>query len=621
LAAGPVSRRLRALASWFGYAATALCCTAYLNSRAQFIPKWGEWYSGDAQPYVFLQVRAWLSGRLAVIPHPAAAGHDYVWGRSGMHTAWGLGVPLLATPFHLLGRLFGAPGFPDHVRFLIFFAITTVVLARALHVTSPKEPRALVASCAAAGFMMVFPTFVGLIVSRFLIYEQTIATGALWSLLLLSGVLALQHRCTPARLALVCGAAAFSIVLRPPLAVYGLTTIVLAMIIAHRKGMRWRALTSGVAAAGSVTAFYLVANFVRFGSPLNAGYANLISGPFVNRLTRWGLSFSKVPFTAAAKELYATLFRLDPVPGQIMMGTPPAAVQPYVVGERWREYYSPAYDRLILAGVILALGIVGWRVFRHRLWRAGDLGEERATLVGAWALPPAIVLFVFYARVGNLVTRYLVDLYPAFAAASLCVGMAVVDWLRRRAPGYASSAQLAIAGAYGLYIASWTGWAAGLSHPIDRKALLAKVAEIDAHAGDRPPVPGHFKCGEPRGQQPVHTHLEDWMSDCTFHSGMVFAMPHAHCVSFTFRSSTHAWGPAETQSLDGFRATGDFDPLVSCGAPTVVGEDRRITMCDPHPPPFLLDGMRLYVIASLDENLDAIDRLKLMSIDSSTSCK
>jgi hypothetical protein len=621
LASGQLSRRLRAHASWFAYAATALCCTAYLNSRADFIPKWGEWYSGDPQPYVYLQVRSWLSGRLAVLPHPAAAGFDYVWGRRGMHTAWGLGVPWLAAPFHVLGRLFGAPGFPDHVRFLILFAITAIVLARALHVSSPKEPAALGASCAAAGFMMVFPTFVGLIVARFRIYEQTIATGALWNLVLLSGVLALLHRCTPKRLALVCAGAPFSLVLRAPLAAYGLTTIVLAMMIAHRKGMRTRTVFAAGSAAVIPIAFYLVGNLVRFGSPLNAGYANLISGSFVNRLTRWGLSFAKVPFRSAAKELYVTLFRLDPMPTQIVMGTP-AEVQPYVSGERWREYYSPTYDRFILAALVLAFGFVCWRIVRHRLWRQGDLADERATVVGAWALPPAIVLCVFYARVGNMVTRYLVDMCPAFVAAAMCVGMAVVDWFRRRAPAYAPSAQIAIAGACGLYIATWNGWPSHLSHPLDSKALLAKVAEIDARIEDKPPVANHLKCGEPRGRPPVETHLEDWLPDCSFHSGMVFAMPHAYCVSFTLRSRTSTWGAAENEALAGFRATGDFDQLVSCGAPTPEGDDRRITMCDPHPPAFLLDGMRLYSIASLDENLNAIDsRLKLMRIDASTSCK
>jgi hypothetical protein len=35
----------------------------------------------------------------------------------------------------------------------------------------------------------------------------------------------------------------------------------------------------------------------------------------------------------------------------------------------------------------------------------------------------------------------------------------------------------------------------------------------------------------------------------------------------------------------------------------------------------LLDGIRLYSIATLDEGLSPIDRLKLMQIDGSTSCR
>ena len=56
-------------------------------------------------------------------------------------------------------------------------------------------------------FVFVFPTFVGLLAARFLIYEQTIAVGALWSLLLLAGILLLVDRATTSRLMLVCGAA------------------------------------------------------------------------------------------------------------------------------------------------------------------------------------------------------------------------------------------------------------------------------------------------------------------------------------------------------------------------------------------------------------------------------
>jgi hypothetical protein len=600
-----------------------MVCTAYLNSRADFIPKWGDWYEDDAaeaQPYIYLQVRAWLSGRWALVPHPAGAGNDYVWGRNGMHTVWGLGVPLLSAPFHLLGLLFHAPGFPDRLRFLIFFAAVTFVLARALHASSRAEAGALAASCAAAGFVMVYPTFIGLLCARFLIYDQTICTGALWSVLLLAGLMSLLHECTPARLALVCGAAAFATVIRPTLTAYGMPTALLAFVIAYRRGFRPLGFVPAVAAGAGVSAFYFTANVFRFGSPLNGGYANCISNPFVNRLLRWGTSFAKVPFKTQAMEMYETAFRMDPVPGQT--GNPPPNVVPYVLGERWREYYSPGYDRIVFAGLVVAVAIVAWRFFSRRLWRRDiDLDAERATVVGLWALPPIIGLFVFYAKAGNLVTRYLVDMYPAIAAALLCVGMALVDWFRKRAPALAPSMQLALAGGVALYNADLTGWPVGLSHPVDRKAFLDKVSQIDSLAVPTPAVPRHFKCNEPRGPKPVHMHLDYWRADCGFPSGMVFAMPHAYCVSFTFKPGSGTWGPGEQQSLAALEVNADFDHLKSCGAPVVEGDARVVTMCDPKPPAFLLDGMRLYSIATLDEGLNPIDRLKLMQIDASTSCK
>jgi hypothetical protein len=43
-------------------------------------------------------------------------------------------------------------------------------------------------------------------------------------------------------------------------------------------------------------------------------------------------------------------------------------------------------------------------------------------------------------------------------------------------------------------------------------------------------------------------------------------------------------------------------------------------MCEPHAPPYLLDGMRLYSVASLDAKLTPIDRLKLTQIDAAPSC-
>ncbi|HZU84724.1 MAG TPA: hypothetical protein VE987_17460 [Polyangiaceae bacterium] len=620
------ARRLLAIAGpWIAYVAAAVACTHYLNRRTDFIPKWGHWYMADPHPYVLLQVRAFLSGKLALFDHPSGAGHDYVWGRGGMQQAWGLGLPLLATPLHLVGRLFGAPGFPDHVRFLLFHAAAGVLLARALHQVSPREPTRLAAGVTTAGFVMVFPTFVGLVAARFQIYEQTIATGAVWTVVLLAGVLALLHRCTPWRLAAVCAAAGFAPMIRAPLASYGVTTVVLALIIADRKGLRPRALAGGACAAAAMGALYLIGNTLRFGSPLDFGYTNGLDGPFVNRLLRWGLPFAKVPFAAAATELFVMLFRLDPVPGQIMTPMPPPpSIAPYALSERWREYYSQTYDKFVFACFVATVAIVCWRVLRGRLWRRDrPLDGELPAVLGAWALPPAIGLFYFYARAGNIVTRYLVDFYPAFAACMMCAATAAVAVVRKRAPAATASVQLVIAGAGALYLAAASGrnWPTHLSEPVDASVIRARMALIDGLSDAMPQVPDHFQCNDRRGPPPVHMHLDGWMPDCTFASGMVFAMPHSRCVRFTLRPNGASWTDADEKALAGFRATADSDSMVRCDAAPLEGGARRLTMCDPRPPHYLLDGLRLYSIASLDEQLEPMDRLRLERIEGAPACR
>ena len=344
------------------------------------------------------------------------------------------------------------------------------MLARALHSASRNEPGALVTSAGAAGFVMVFPTYVGMVSSRFLIYEQTIATGALWSLLLLSGVVLLLHKCTPARLLAVCAAAGFAGVIRIPLTSYGPTTMLLALVIARRKGLRSRWLVAGLGVYVAFASLYFVGNILRFGGPLNSGYENCLCHSFPNRMTRWNLPLAKVPFKVAAKEMFATLFLLQPVGSDIC--SPPPEMVPYVMKERFREYYAPTFDKVVFAIWVGALVIVCFRVVRGRLWRRDrDLDSEVLTIIGAWALPASLVLFEFYARIPNWVTRYATDFYPAFAAASLCVGMAIVDAVRRRSPRRVGSAHIALAAAVALYISGWRGWATHLSTPIDRKQL------------------------------------------------------------------------------------------------------------------------------------------------------
>jgi hypothetical protein len=607
----------------------ALACTLCLNDRAQIVPKWGEWWSPgtsgftEADPIVLLQVRALLSGHLALYPHPVGSSVDSFWGRGGIHSGWGLGVPILATPLHLLGRLAGAPGFPDSVRFLIFYAATAVVLARALHRTAPKEPTALVAGTATAAFFMLFPTFVGMLSARFLVYEQTVGVGVLWCLVLLAGMLALIHRCSPARFALVCAAAGFASLIRPTLALYGLATAGLAFVIAQRNGLRLRALLKGGVAFVVFAALYPLSNVLRFGSAFNTGYKNCSSGHHASAWLRWGVSADLYPLVARLREQFAILFLLEPTQDN----GPAPAIQSYFVGNRYRQFYTPTFDRFILALWLVAAIIVCVRVVRGRLWRRDrpiDRSEAK-TVLGAWSLLTVPVLFVFYARLEGMATRYAVDMFPAFGAAALCVGMTIADAVRKRAPTMGPAVQLAMAAGMFLYVSlsEWRGWSEHMSRPWDRKALDARIAERDAHARDMPAVPDHFVCNTPQvGPDPVYGHLDDWSPDCLFLSGLVFAMPHQPCVSFTLAPKNGSWDSASTEALDGFRATADFDHLDTCSVTPVPGTSaRKVTLCESRPPPFLLDGLRLYAAASLDAKRESLaDRLKLLRIDGAPAC-
>jgi hypothetical protein len=554
--------------------------------------------ASEGEPYVLLQVRALLSGRLAVVEHPAAVGNDYDWGIGGMHQAWGLGTPLLALPLHLLGRLFGAPGFPDDVRFLLFYVATTVLFARALHRTCWREAGPVAPSTAAA-FAMLFPTFVGMVSARFLIYEQTIAMGVLWNVLLLAGLLLLLDRCTPRRLAALCAAAGFAVMIRPTLAAYGGSTFALAILIGARKGLTRRDLAHAALAFGGVTMLFFVGNTLRFGSPFDLGYSRCVSGWYVNRLARWGLPFANVPFSIAAKEMFASLFLLKPV--GLDLEVPPPAVLPYAVGDRWREYYTPTFDLSILTVTVVAMVYAIARVVGGKLWqRDRALDDEAPALLAVWGLGPLVALFVFYTRIGNFCTRYAVDMVPALSAAYLCAGSAAIGAARAHTVRTALVTQALIAVALVKQAPTlWRGWPEHLSSPVDRATLVDRIALIDAASVVAPDVPSHYEAAEYRTAGPIRSQLQEWRRDGVFGPGMAFAIPWTPCLAFTFLPNRQAFG----EEVKGVRVTADADSMVSCGSPVASGRALTVTMCEPQSPRHLLDGLRLYSVAVLNDDL------------------
>jgi hypothetical protein len=99
---------------------------------------------------------------------------------------------------------------------------------------------------------------------------------------------------------------------------------------------------------------------------------------------------------------------------------------------------------------------------------------------------------------------------------------------------------------------------------------------------------------------------------------MAFAMPWTPCLALTFLPSPPPYGRDEDPS-QGVRVTVDADSMVRCGNAPASGRARIVTMCEPHPPRHLLDGLRLYSVAVLNDDLTP-RWPRLTRIDAAPAC-
>ena len=279
--------------------------------------KWGDWYMamGEGQlQHVPPDPRLSRGPPLGSAP-PARGGSRPPLGVGAGCTrrgGWAFRSP--RPPFHLVGLLFGAPGFLDAVRFLLFYGATTVVLVRALHRVNPgrlRRPRDQRGSGRARdGAAQLRGADLGA-VSDLRVHDRdgralepadalrgssaSLAAPPWGNLVALVRRRGLRGSIRPTPGGLRAHVPRARPAPRPP---------PVACVLAP-----W---SRASALTGASAALYFVANWLRFGSPLTLGYANVIAGPKVNRLHRWGLSFHFVPLGTKVKELFASLFSPRP---------------------------------------------------------------------------------------------------------------------------------------------------------------------------------------------------------------------------------------------------------------------------------------------------------------------
>jgi hypothetical protein len=393
------------------------------------ITAWGRWYSPSLA--FRQQTEAILDGRLALSESPANATFDLVWSEGGVHQVWGLGAPLWRLPFEAVARLLGYDMFPDRVTFATAIALLTYVILRTL--ASQLGVRATDDFLVRGPYFFVvlittvlFPPFLTLLSAPFNVYEEACAYGYLLSVGLLVGLLSLLHSKSFVQFCLLCALAALTAFVRPTLLAYGGATIVVATFLARSFGWRWRRTLTGLALFGLGGVCLMAVNWVRFGSPIEFGYAFQLN---IMAEIRMRVAFSKEPLLSAAKELFGSLFFVKKLNGiaffapDIVLGQSPTP--------RWRNFYHSTFDVTFMAGVALSwlISAIKWVRFAERRGK-----PTLPTIATLWSLSSAIPLTIFYLRSDVMSSRYMLDFAPAFAAAFLALAWRCLSSARNRLP-------------------------------------------------------------------------------------------------------------------------------------------------------------------------------------------
>lgn len=400
-----------------------------------------RWYS--AEPVLRWQTDAFFHGRTALSPSPYRLRHDLVWDH-GVQQVWGLGVPAFRFPFELAARIFGQRAFPDRIIFLIACTLCYWFLIRTF--TAPQRNTDFSDAPAwkavripwVLGMLILAPPFVNLLNVGLGVYEEVVAYGYLYSLVLFAGFLRAARRPTSAKLLWLALWAGFGAWVRPTLLFYGVVTVGLACVIA------WRTRMGAAVVMGILLLFLLCgvglgyANMRRFGGFFEFGHSlNLESGLYWNMYSlKFDYPFRREPFLSAARDELGTLFFNRKLNGLDFYA--PDVVWGQSRTLRWHEMYFATFGVVHLILLIAAVTIWMRHILRHWVARVSITGARQlpagvsdAHLTSAfaffavpWAALSFLLLFGFYLWSPSMASRYNIDFLPA-----VMVGISALVWI------------------------------------------------------------------------------------------------------------------------------------------------------------------------------------------------
>ncbi len=412
------------------------------------IADWGHWYS-PSTPFR-QQTEAFLEGRVALSYSPAEIQHDMAWAEGSVQHVWGLGVPAIRLPFEAAARVAGQPAFPDRLVLALAILLTGFLLLRIFTVGPDTRTigawidgvRARPGNLLVVLLLLFFPPLLSMSRGPFNVYEEVVAYGYLYSVLLFAGLVALYFRPRFGLYVLLCLAAGFIGFIRPTMLAYGFASVALALVLTRFLKWSWMRSITGAAAFGVGGALLFYTNWLRFGSGFEFGHALNMTGGEVYT-TRFGAPYANEPLWSAAKELFGALFFVKELNGFAVHEPGVVAWQSETI--RWRHFYFSVFNVSYLVMALIGWALAGWTLLRLRRGVAtgstgipsesapaaarehrppgyssglmDDLRPAVVTFAGIWSLLAAVPLAGFYLNLFGLSSRYSLDFGPAFAVA------------------------------------------------------------------------------------------------------------------------------------------------------------------------------------------------------------
>ena len=565
-----------------GAGIAAFCALAFIFlSLTRIIPAWGEWYS-EFLAYRH-QTNALLNGHFQISPNPYAGFHDWAWG-NGMQQVWGMGVPFLRLPFEGLFRLFSWGAFPDRLVLLLVWFLSVFSVWRLSseivnrHFTSFSNVWRSVAYLAGSAFFFLSPGLLGLLTTRLAEYEEAIAYLCLFVILQLSllGLFILRPRSW--LLLLICFVSGFSLLIRPSALFFALPTVLGGLIYARILRYRFPQLLLGVLCFGVFVVILLSSNAIRFGSPFEFGYLlNVTGSPEIEYLSKFYYPLGHQNGFSIFKGL-----------SQVWSGfsNPPLdsigslAVEMDGENAKVTEFYfqtSGLLDLIIPSVLILICALVP----RARKGSFSPL----LTMAGLWILTVLIGLFIFYARIPVLTSRYLAEFSPVFSAVAYVAFWVALHRLQiQKMKWNLGLAVLVLTACFPITRAILSSGIPS-NQPISSAQLEQIMTPAQRMLSLSGKTPAAYECGKNK-YNGILDNLSGWNSngDCRVSITTAIIIRGGPCVTLNLKWEGDSQQKQET--LDIFEARMDLE-FLKLHARTETGDQIELKLCDDHHQPSL----------------------------------